>query len=1794
MGKAKMTVKQSLDRPLVGRTLHTKRGCWCKPFKMEVRIHIIMACTQGTPQVPMGLTNPETISHITAVINVSRGNDKCHLQLRVREITREEQLYDEQCKHAYLMRKAAGKSPFTPIIQQAVYETISPELKARTLELAARQGCKPLKKGSKLAKAREEVHTTGTSFTKVRRNTRLHQNNKKKTTDERAEKRAAMLAKREKLMENTIDYEGFFFTLKHQIGVNAEEFEELVARSLQAIRDKLNTEKSAFETLMGIPSDKFFRFALSVTCALVSVVFAYQAVTEKSWVSTILAGIAAVGAGYFVGKEVFALAKEVAWDYCKAHYDIPEFQGNEEDIGTDEDIRRMYDEALRQRMKNQEDGDAPPDVAPESGWIFNAGGSVVAELVHSIVVGGVGMSVMNGKRSFVENVSRIPSVSTGIMTLVDLVIKWISSMVDTLFGTNLSTYFSTNSELDSWVQSVLEFAQGFDEGDIKPSPVHTTHVCEMLRRGREMVANKMITTPAGHNMHRLAMKELEKLQLSFSKQGIGNETLPEAFSVLLMGESGVGKSAMTHRLMKYIGARVMDRSMRADFKRSYHSHVYAVMSEQEHWNGYANQFFAVMDDLAQQKPAPGEPTEGIRVIRAVNANPMSLNMAALHEKGKAWFTSRFLFASTNLYKFWNLNIVQPEAFLRRWKIIATVVPRAEWCTEATKNADFKDRRLDVERIKAQTGKKGYFDGAVEIHLQKILDPKQQTMQTVKVMSVGEFEDYIVDGYNAVMKQHHAAQEDMQEGANLREEYAEKAEKYFEETGEELPPFRATDYEGLFTSTDAFWHWRNGMYAQVGTRRLSWKDWFMHTSLRVKAKSFWERNVLLNTKPATRRLQRAISAFWESLQGGAVYLRDILKESLRENFFGTVLSLALIWSLVFQPLLQGAASAINWVTEKAGDVTASWRNRPPAADPDEDPICFGTRVSEFEEVSLERFIELATDDQAAYLKKSGITPVPENERNMEPLRKYVLSKVARDGFLIYHATHTTGRKFKVTKDMVPQSALFVGCSAYTESARRYVDAVHKSSVYHMYGFGCPMEKEYSAGTVVMVNSTYMLINKHYISEMTTAVRNGYSGDQDVKFVPHGRPQKVVSIPISHMVDPSNHYGGDDGEDAMLVNCDPYMGIHKDIVGKFIKQGDSDRVRDHAFSVYTPPNPTTMRQHEVLGTFADTVRVGDNHHKGMFWYQAPTEPGDCGGLIIESGCSDPKERIVGIHAAGERVKASNKMAFGQRISQELLRKWLAAAPEKVQARPEQELTYETSLLGLQVVRIDEKCNHITTSHNIVPSYMHGWSGPPERIPVKIEDFVNTEGEKVSPLKNMLLKEHANNVALPQDFVDVNCTAVIEELLPFAPKPGLVYTFEQGVGGDGAGLKALNMRSSGGYYSLYNKWVGPGKKGALGADGIDLTTENAKRLERDVMSTLKHMEMGQPADEPCTLFAKAEKKSVSKVEQGKVRAIKGYSLVSTIIARMIFGATISKLNAAPVFSGMLVGIDPFTDWDVLARQLKAKGGKVIAGDFSGFDASQSGQLIRAVCEMLWTLSGHTCPKIRKVFECMKEDLAAPRVIVGKFVYQNDHGLPSGHPFTTVMNSLFNMLAFRMAWTTLMREQTESALACARRMSFDVMLKVYGDDNIAGISDGVCERFNQHTLTPAFKSLGLTFTSDDKEDANPKKYRTLEECTTLKRGYRYEPVLGKVVAPLDLRTLMEVCYYTKAGGEEESITRDNVERTLRELALHGEATYTVVGGELVAYHNERSFRPILKPPWKVCLREVVGDYPGFKDTII
>jgi len=697
----------------------------------------------------------------------------------------------------------------------------------------------------------------------------------------------------------------------------------------------------------------------------------------------------------------------------------------------------------------------------------------------------------------------------------------------------------------------------------------------------------------------------------------------------------------------------------------------------------------------------------------------------------------------------------------------------------------------------------------------------------------------------------------------------------------------------------------------------------------------------------------------------------------------------------------------------------------------------------------------------------------------------------------------------------------------------------------------------------------------------------SDEDQMILVRHGDPTKQVAVPYSNFFDEERTVIDYD-RDLALVEFGDFMQNARNIVDFFVDELSYGRNRDFNVSIVAPRAPTSLMIHEVDSRCVDKpITVGEHTHRHTVFYKARTREGDCGSLLYLN-TNEPKKRLFGIHMAGSE-SGDSKIGYGTIVTCDYLKKQIS------KLRPQIERKYadiEADIVIKHESRMDVvdvlPVRAVQPSKSAyIKSPMYGAVTEPTKDLALLAPFTAPDGTVKSPLHLAHKKQMTVNVTTNEQDVEAAVLSVVKLLKPCIRNSNRLLTFREAVEGakDLTNLKPIPRSKSAGVSALYRPSLfNPGKTAAFGHEGdFVFDTPGAKFVEREVAATLETCKQGIDPGFISIDTLKDEKLPLEKVSIGKTRIIRANDIVATVVTRMLFGAVASDLVDNKIFNGIAVGINPYSkDWEHLVKHITCLGPHVVAGDFSGYDNSQSCQLLTAVIKVLKTLCAFEDPQLNTAIDAVGVSLSQPRYLTGRKVYEQDHGLPSGNPLTSIMNSIFGLIAFRLVWLDCTYHMYPTRTLSMKGFEDNVRVEMYGDDNILNIAENVIDVFNQKTIMAHAPSKGLIYTCEDKTNLNPPAFRKITEISFLKREFRYEPALDRIVAPLDLDTVLEMSYFTKRGGSELSITTDNVVNSLRELSLHGREVYNTYAPQLVSAAAERYGADIPLLTWASQIAEV------------
>jgi hypothetical protein len=198
--------------------------------------------------------------------------------------------------------------------------------------------------------------------------------------------------------------------------------------------------------------------------------------------------------------------------------------------------------------------------------------------------------------------------------------------------------------------------------------------------------------------------------------------------------------------------------------------------------------------------------------------------------------------------------------------------------------------------------------------------------------------------------------------------------------------------------------------------------------------------------------------------------------------------------------------------------------------------------------------------------------------------------------------------------------------------------------------------------------------------------------------------------------------------------------------------------------------------------------------------------------------------------------------------------------------------------------------------------------------------------------------------------------------------------------------------------------------------------------------------------------------------------------------------------------------------------------AGDYKAFDKSQHPEIMKliwqSICERMPHYKGDECAVFDMIgLETYNATHLGGNCYRSDTLYRVDGSLPSGHPLTSILNSIYNMVVFRMAWI--------DKYSIRNLLAFEdhVALVVYGDDNACAPDDTHLDFDMAFMKDFCKRALNITYTSEDKT-SDVYHLKPVAECGFLKRKFSIED--SYTYALLDRASIDGMFHYRKKSTTE------------------------------------------------------------------
>lgn len=269
------------------------------------------------------------------------------------------------------------------------------------------------------------------------------------------------------------------------------------------------------------------------------------------------------------------------------------------------------------------------------------------------------------------------------------------------------------------------------------------------------------------------------------------------------------------------------------------------------------------------------------------------------------------------------------------------------------------------------------------------------------------------------------------------------------------------------------------------------------------------------------------------------------------------------------------------------------------------------------------------------------------------------------------------------------------------------------------------------------------------------------------------------------------------------------------------------------------------------------------------------------------------------------------------------------------------------------------------------------------------------------------------------------------------------------------------------------------------------------------------------PFTLSVKIEPVKVTKEY---ARLFGASNMIFTFVFRKYYLSIFRLIQLNPFAFEMALGINVHSeDWDQLAKMMCHKD-RIIEGDYQTYDKTMGAAIIMHSFDVLIAIARKAGYSMRQlmIMKSIATEVAFPTYEGRGVLFVANGSNPSGHPGTFIINCIANSLFMRYAFFWQIHKTLPSPHP--KLLVFDdyVQLITAGDDHLASVSNE-CDWFNQHIVQAAMASVRVGYTDGKKNPVFESDFISLDEASFVSRGFRYCEYLGRVVAPLALKSLQK-----------------------------------------------------------------------------
>lgn len=410
--------------------------------------------------------------------------------------------------------------------------------------------------------------------------------------------------------------------------------------------------------------------------------------------------------------------------------------------------------------------------------------------------------------------------------------------------------------------------------------------------------------------------------------------------------------------------------------------------------------------------------------------------------------------------------------------------------------------------------------------------------------------------------------------------------------------------------------------------------------------------------------------------------------------------------------------------------------------------------------------------------------------------------------------------------------------------------------------------------------------------------------------------------------------------------------------------------------------------------------------------------------------------------------------------------------------------------------------------------------------------------------------------QWIMDQAIRAVADELISNMPTPAMVppVTMTEAVTArNHSNVESMNLKTSAGL-----PWIADFPSKNLKSHYIvhDVLPNNVHQVKFDPDFLKKYKNqwqgrtLGIPPREPFWAHLKDERRKPEKVESyGGTRVFNVSPLELVLSSRRALLPMMDAFHSDPVKLHHAIGLSPDSvQWTQLIESLRRKSDKIIQLDFKKFSDSMPWQFVKGafyVIAAYYTKYNLMTPELWNILNTVYFEITQSLILVNETVYELLNGVLQGHPITSLINSVVNLLEQVYVWIDL---------TCLPGSVFfkECGIVVMGDDVVIAVPKKYLREYNGQTIAKKFFELNIIVTDENKQVDVVSRYQNISRFDFLSCSYYLHPYRALYLAPSDPESIFDTALWIKRkDGPFFDATKENVEQSLMNCFGHGPCIY-------------------------------------------